>query len=119
MGAGVGTARRSNVTFLINIYGSQTKLARALAHATLTQPILSRISSNKRKRRLLKEDEARYIERTLAIPAGWMDRESWVGVGWKLIGQYRKLGEEERAIANSLVTFVLERLSTETFNLAA
>jgi hypothetical protein len=114
MSVGVGTARRSNVIFLINIHGSQTKLARALTPTNLTQQILSRICSNKMsKRRFLKEDEARYIERTLCIPAGWMDRENWVGAGWKLIGQYRKLGVEERAIASSLSTFVLERLSVE------
>lgn len=115
MSVGVGTARRSNVIFLINKYGSQTELARTLAHATLTQQILSRICSDKKgKRRLLKEDEARYIERTLGIPAGWMDKENWVGAGWKLIGQYSKLGVEERAIASSLSTFVMERLNAKT-----
>ena len=65
----VVTARRNNLTFLINIHGSQTKLALVLAHTTLTQQILSSIE---RKKRRLNADEARYIERTLVIPAGWI-----------------------------------------------
>lgn len=115
MSVDVGTARRSNVTSLIKKYGSQTELAHALTPSNLTQQILSRICSGKKsRRRFLKEDEARYIERTLGIPAGWMDRENWVGDGWKLIVQYKKLGVEERAVASSLSNFTMERLNAET-----
>jgi hypothetical protein len=114
MSVHVGTARRSNITSLIKQYGSQTELARALTPSNLTQQILSRICSGKKsRRRSLKADEARYIERTLDIPAGWMDRENWVDDGWKLIGQYRNLGVEERNIASRLCTFAMERLSSD------
>jgi hypothetical protein len=42
-----------------------------------------------------------------------MDRDNWVCDGWEFIKKYRKLGEEERGIANSLSIFVLEHLSVD------
>ncbi len=114
MSVNVGTTRKKNVISLCKFYGSQTNLARALTPSNLTQQILSHICSSKMSWRRLREDEARYIERTLVIPAGWMDRDNFVGAGWKVIGQYRKLRVEERAIASCLSTFVMEHLNAET-----
>ena len=98
-------ARRNALIFLIGCYGTQTELARILAHGTLTQPILSSIE---RRKRPLHPHEARDVERIIGIPDGWMNRENWVRDGWKLITEYRHLGEKEKSVANRMVSFALE-----------
>jgi hypothetical protein len=109
MAVSEAVARRNALIFLINRYGTQTQLARVLAHETLTQPILSSIERGKRP---LHPHEARDIERVIGLPEGWMSNENWVCDGWKLITEYRCLGEQEKSVANRMVSFALERRST-------
>jgi hypothetical protein len=106
MAVSEAVARRNALIFLIDLYGTQTELARVLAHETLTQPILSSIA---RRKRPLYPNEARDIERVIGLPEGWMSNENWVRDGWKLITEYRSLGEEEKGVANRTVSFVLKR----------
>ena len=106
MAVSEAVARRNALIFLIDRYGTQTELARVLAHETLTQPILSSIE---RRKRPLHPHEARDIERVIGLPEGWMSNENWVRDGWKLITEYRCLGEKEKGVANRMVSFVLER----------
>jgi hypothetical protein len=98
-------AGRNALIFLIDYYGTQTMLARVLAHKTLTQPILSSIE---RKKRPLHPHEARDIEKIIGIPDGWMSKENFVRDGWKLITEYQRLGEVEKSVANRMVLFSLE-----------
>jgi hypothetical protein len=99
-------ARRNALTFLINCYGSQTALAKALSHETLTQPILSSIE---RKRRCLHQNEARDIEKIIGIPDGWMDKDKWVIDGWALICEYRGMNKNQRENVCRLLAFALAR----------
>jgi hypothetical protein len=108
MTVNVNTARRDALDFLIKIHGSQTALAIVLKHSTLTQSILSAIQ---REKRLLHQLEARDIERIMGIPDGWMDRNNWVREGWQIAKDYQTLGAKEKAIANRLLAFVLDRTS--------
>ena len=113
MGLNLKVARRKNIDWLVRVpYKTQTALGKALDNA-LTQRILSDIQHDKRG---VSTSEARNIERILVIPIGWMDRANWGVEGWALIKQYRELGEKERAVADRLCAFVLERLSSVALN---
>lgn len=105
MAVRASVSRRNALSYLINRYGTQTELARVLAHKTLTQPILSSIE---RKKRPLHSYEARDIERIIGIPDGWMDQENWVRDAWKLILEYQILDETEKSVANRMVSFAIK-----------
>lgn len=108
MGLNVRDVRSGNIIYLITkkYANNQSSLARALGNKGY-QRKLSNYMINEKK---MPEAEARWIERDLVIPTGWMDIENGVRDGWELIMKYRKLTEEERVTVNSFSTFVLERL---------
>lgn len=105
------SSRRSALDFLVIKYVTQTELANKLNHRVLTQQI---ISSIQHKKRALHPHEARYIEKTLGIPNGWMDKDNWVSSGWSLIKEYRNLEDNEKEIVNRIVNFVKEKSETKS-----
>lgn len=99
-------ARRDNLSFLIQIHGSQTALANKLNSERLTQQVLSAIQ---RGARALHSYEAREIEQTLGIPALWMDHDLWVKKGWRYCKTYCHLDSATRLIVDEVAQFVLNQ----------
>ena len=100
-----GITRRENLQFLVGCHGTQTDLAKALSHKTLTQPIISSIL---RRKRPLHVHEARDLEQILGIPNGWLDRYT-LRKAWRLIRQFGTLDASTQGLVNALLTFATEQ----------
>jgi hypothetical protein len=111
MSTAVNNSRKDVIDFLVRKYRSQTELAKALNHTTITQPNISLIQNHKR---YIRTNEARDIEKTLGIPKGWMDKDNWVRSGWSLIKEYRNLEDSEKELINRIVNFVIEKSETNS-----
>lgn len=98
----VSRSRRENLDFLCRCHGSQSQLARVLADKCLTQPIVSSILRRKRR---MRENEARDVERKLNIPNGWMDRCNLRKTA-PLIREFRALHPSIQELFNSLLDHV-------------
>lgn len=94
--------RRENISYLINLHGTQTRLAEILAHETLTQPIISSILRGKRP---LRESEARYIEQKVGIPKNWIDKYP-LRAAWRLLIRFRRMSEGDRETVNEILSFI-------------
>ncbi|MBB3142219.1 LexA family protein [Halomonas organivorans] len=71
----IADLRRDNLRALLNERFEGKKAA--LAHAIEREPsYISRCLSDKAHRKKIGEDFARHIEKALALPNGWMDRET-------------------------------------------
>ena len=101
----VGTTRRKNLSWLVDVHGSQTDLASEVPGTSLTQPVISLIL---REKRPLHEHEARVLEGRLGIPANWLDCYS-LRESWKLVKQFGKLSEPQRFLVNEMLAFVASR----------
>lgn len=102
---GISATRKENVSFLIDLNDTQTRLAELLEDESLTQPILSSIVHGKRQ---LYEKEARRIEEKLGIPHMWIDKYP-LSKAWRVIIKFRAMSKENKEIANELLKFAEEQ----------
>ena len=103
----------SNVQFLVDMYGGQTRLAAMISTSGLTQPKISQILYGARRGRWcrprrLKPLEAWGIEQDLGIPDGWV-RVCDLREVWHVIAPFRELPAESRKVLSPLIVFLERR----------